>query len=109
MIGLHNLLDLGENQFQCILLQPQLKHQFRYYADHLKFLNRHSERELAKEKARQALKLKEKNWGPDKEFERVMLQKYVNRFAIQADLNAITHLYLIADILLLLTGIKEEL
>jgi hypothetical protein len=45
----------------------------------LKFLNRHSEREEEEKKMRQASKLKEKLWGPDKEFERVMLQKYVNR------------------------------
>jgi hypothetical protein len=51
----------------------------RYYADHIKFLNRHYEKELEKEKLRHAAKLKAKTWGPEKEFERVMLQKYVNR------------------------------
>jgi hypothetical protein len=81
MIDLRNLLDLGENQPKVIIILKLLIYRRRYYADHLKFLNRHSEREHEKEIARQRAKLKEKNWGPDKEFERVMLQKYVNRYA----------------------------
>ena len=79
MLGSQNLLDLGEDKAVVTCRGYEFTIICRYYADHLKFLNRHSEREHDREMARQAAKLKEKNWGPDKEFERVMLQKYVNR------------------------------
>jgi hypothetical protein len=52
----------------------------RYYADHLKFLNRRQCKEELKEKTRKASKLKEEVWGPAKEFERVMLQKHISRY-----------------------------
>ena len=79
MLGSQNLLDLGEDKAVVTCRGYEFTIICRYYADHLKFLNRRQCKDELKEKARKASKLKEELWGAAKEFERVMLQKHINR------------------------------